>query len=290
MFFMALYLTVPLSAHAAQSGRLAVLISREITPYIQMVEGLEAGLRGFNVQRFFLDEQGLPYSLVATTPELDTADYDVLVSVGPEALRYLQPRSEGVALLYAMVLNPDNVIDPKLPLPCGVSLNLPVEEQLNAIRVSLPQVRRLGVLFDISNNASWYGAACAFSSGKGMQLVPVQVKTKAGNISIVGDYTGLDALLFIPDKSIISKVVIRHVIKTAAAHGVPVVGYNSFFYSSGAAMVFSIDYYKVGEQTAAMVKQVLEDGGCPLNVSPVFEIRTNPIVLKKLKQYRNQTM
>lgn len=281
------YAFLPTQAHAAQQQNIAVLISREIAPYIQMVEGLESQLHSLNVQRFFLDNQGRPYSLVASTPALDPDAYSALVAVGPEALRYLQPRAGEVPVLYAMILNPDNVIDPAYPTPCGISLNIPIQAQLSAIRNTVPEVRRLGVLFDPDNNASWYETAQRAATRMDIQPVPVQMDTRQGRIEIVGDYASLDALLFIPDKSIISKAVIRHVIKNAAARGVPVVGYNSFFYSSGAALIFSIDYTRVGEQAAFLVKQVLEGQKCSGSAPPKFETRINPIVLNNLKQYRN---
>jgi putative ABC transport system substrate-binding protein len=240
-------------SEAAQGQRAAVLISREIAPYIQMVEGLETHLRSIDVERFFLDDQGRPYSLVASTPNLEPQSYTAIVAVGPEALRYLQPRSRNTPLIYAMILNPENVVDSAISIPCGISLNLPTQGQIEAIKKTIPQTRRLGILFDPANNAAWFARAHTIALNMDVELVPIKVETRQGRISIVGDYASLDALMFIPDKSIISKAVIRHVIKNAAARGVPVVGYNSFFYSSGAALVFSIDYTRVGEQTASLV-------------------------------------
>jgi len=281
------FLQMPGAGLALQTEGVAVLISREISPYIQMVEGLESALRSYAVQRFFLDSDGKPYSLTATTPDLDPEACTVLVAVGPEALRYLQPRARDIPLLYAMILNPGNVIDPQYPPPCGVSLNLPVQSQFEALKTAIPGIRRLGVLFDPANNAAWFARAHPIARNMDIELVPVQVNTQNSRISIVGDYASLDALLFIPDKSIISKAVIRHVIKSAATRGVPVVGYNSFFYASGAALVFSIDYTEVGQQCAALVKQVLEGKHCSGNIPPQFDVRSNPIVVEALKQYRN---
>ena len=279
------FVQVPGVGLAFQPDAVAVLISREITPYIQMVNGFETHLRGRKVRRFFLDAQGRPYSLVASTPDLKPESYAALVAVGPEALRYLQSRAWNVPLFYAMILNPENVIDPDLPPPCGVSLNLPVQAQIQAIKKAIPPIRRLGVLFDPANNAPWFDKARKIAANMHIELLPLQVEFRQGRISIIGNYASLDALLFIPDKSVISKAIIRHVIKQAAARGVPVVGYNSFFYTSGAAVVFIIDYTQVGEQTASLVKQTLEGKFCAGSIPPNFAVRVNPIVFESLKQY-----
>lgn len=287
IFLLMLLLLPAPPAVAMQSKSIAVLISREISPYIDMVEGLESALRSYTIQRFFLDSDGKPYSLTATTPDLDLEAYTVLVAVGPEALRYLQPRARDIPLLYAMILNPENVVNSAYAPPCGISLNLPVQGQFEALKNAIPGIRRLGVLFDPTNNAAWFARAHTIARNVDIELVPVQVNTHDSRTSIVGDYASLDALLFIPDKSIISKAVIRHVIKSAATKGVPVVGYNNFFYASGAALVFSIDYTKVGQQCAALVKYIVEGKNCSGNIPPHFDVRSNSIVVESLKQYRN---
>lgn len=271
-----------------QGEGVAVLISREISPYIKMVEGFEARLRGVDVTRFFLDEQGTPYSLTASGLGLEPEAYAAMVAVGPEALRYLQPLSGNVPLLYAMILNPENVFDPAYPQPCGVSLNIPLELHLNSIVEVFPRLQTLGVLFDPANNATWFARAEAVAQNLDIELVPLQVTRLSGRISILGDFTRPDALLFIPDKSIISKKIIQHVIKRAAARGIPAIGYNSFFYASGAAVVFSVDYTAVGEQTAALATTAIETGTCSAQLSPVLDTRINSIVRESLKQYQRE--
>ncbi len=84
-----------------------------------------------------------------------------------------------------------------------------------------------------------------------------------------------DAILFIPDKTIISKAVVQYVIKQAVLQGTPTVGYNQFFYDSGATLAFIIDYAKVGQQVADQVETILAGEPCPGQVPPVFETRIN---------------
>lgn len=285
-----LLLTCCCAVHArAASQPIAVLLSQEITPYIKAVRGIENTLSDKRVQRFFLDDRGNPYSLASSGIGLKSEAYAALVAIGPEALRYLQPRSGNTPLVYAMVLNPDNVLDPQHTDPCGVSLNIPVDKQLHEIRQAFPGLQSVGVLFDPANNATWFRRAEKVAASLQIELTPLQVKRSAGRISIIGHFTRPEALLFIPDKSIISKVIIQYVIKKAATRGVPVIGYNRFFYDSGAAMVFSIDYHDVGEQTAGLVMAAIESGGCSVQAVPTIETRINDIVLGSLKRYRLST-
>jgi len=116
---------------------------------------------------------------------------------------------------------PENVVAAEDKLFCGVSLNIPVNAQLAAIRRHFPAVAQLGVLFDPENNRTWFEDAKDVAASMGLELVPLRVNRQSGKLDIVGDFSKLGAILFIPDKSIISKAVIQHVIKEAVLHRIP---------------------------------------------------------------------
>lgn len=273
---------------AAKEARVAVLLSREIAPYVAMVEGLERQLGNLPVQRFFLDSQNTPYSLNGFSQALDPAQFEALVAVGPAALRYLEPRSGQVPLLFGMVLNPDKVSgDGDRPL-CGVSLNIPIAAQLQAILKHFPWMTRLGVLFDPANNQEWFERAVTEARPLGLELIPLQVERTAGRLSIVGDLATPDAILFIPDQTIIARSVIQYVIKQAVLQKTPVVGYNQFFYDSGATLTFAIDYEKVGQQVAGQVEGLFHGEGCSTLLAPAFETRVNADVWQALQLDRKR--
>ena len=109
-----------------------------------------------------------------------------------------------------------------------------------------------------------------------IELVPLQVQREEGRLKILGNFSELDAILFIPDKTIISKAVIQYVIKRAVLKRIPVVGYNQFFYDSGATLAFLIDYRKVGQQVAGKVTTIINGGPCEPLSPPTFDVQINP--------------
>ena len=267
---------------AAEKG-VGVLLSREIAPYVSMVEGLETHLK-VPVQRFFLDGSGTPYSLSGRATTLTPQMFDALVAVGPEALRYLQPRVDTVPLFYGMVLNPRNVVGEQGRHLCGVNLNIPADAQFSSILRQLPSAKKIGVLFDPANNQAWFKSASAMAAARGLELHPLQVVRQGDRLELVGEFSPLDAILFIPDPSVISKAVIQHVIKQAVIKGIPVVGYNQFFLDSGATLALLIDYRKVGAQVARQVEQAFAGERCEAGVSPEYEAVLNEEVWRTLKK------
>ena len=267
----------------AEEKRVGVLLSREISSVVSMLEGLESQLN-VPVQRFFLDANGKPYSLDGRSATLSPQRYEVLVAVGPEALLYLNSLAGVRALAYGMVLNPEKVISASREPLCGVSLNIPADAQFASILGFIPALKRLGVLFDPNNNNAWFKSAAILAAARGFELVPLQVTRLSGKLEMVGDFAGLDAILFIPDKSIISKAVIQYVIKQGAIHGTPIIGYNQFFYDSGAALSFLIDYRKVGIQVARQVEQLLAGEGCSSSLGPRYDMAVNEEVWRALRK------
>ncbi|NTV13880.1 MAG: hypothetical protein HGA96_08140 [Desulfobulbaceae bacterium] len=269
----------------AREKAVGILLSREIGPYVAMVEGLESRLNAVS-QRFFLDETGRPYSLGGRNATLNPQMYDVLVAVGPEALQYLQSRAGGIPLVHGMVLNPRKVVvDPQWQ-SCGVNLAIPAEAELASILRYLPALKRLGVLFDPANNQAWFKESAALAAAKGFELVPLQVSRQGGKLEMVGEFARLDAILFIPDKSIISKAVIQYVIKQGVLSNTPVIGYNQFFRDSGAALNFLIDYRRVGQQVAGQVEQLLAGERCQGEAAPLYEAVVNEEVWRALRKGR----
>jgi len=271
----------------AKEKSVGVLISREIVPYVSMVEGLESRIHD-PLQRFFLDDEGKPYSLGGRNATLNPQVFDVLVAVGPEALHYLKTQSGTTPLVYGMVLNPDNVVNDPQKMPCGVSLNIPAAAQFSSILQHIPDLKRLGVLFDPGNNQAWFQNAAAVATDRGFDLVPLQVSRQGGRLKMVGEFSRLDAILFIPDKSIISKAVIQYVIKQGVINNTPVIGYNQFFADSGAAFNFLIDYQGVGRQVAKQVELLLAGEKCEEAVSSKYEAVINEEVWQSMMKKRSE--
>ena len=255
----------------AQDRPVAVLISKEIRPFIEMVTGLEKSL-DFPVVRVFLDERNTPFSHDALYKGLELNSYAYVIAVGPSALSYLctlSPSQDMHNVLYAMVLNPEKIIPPGIDL-CGISLNLFSGVQISRIPKVFPKVKRIGVFFDPDNNKEWFTTAGILGKFKGIELVPLHVKVQSDiNRHYRDGYMGVDALLFIPDKTVISPTIIKHVIKQAVIRKIPVIGYNQFFYQAGAAMSFVLDYRAIGGQMAHMVTSLLKGDACAFT-SPAY--------------------
>jgi ABC transporter substrate binding protein len=250
-----------LSLAQPKANLVGILISQEIRPFIQMVEGLEENL-SLPACRIFLDEKQTPYSQDPRFEVLEPDRFAAVVAVGPRALSFLIERNWSPPILYGMVLNPERFAAEGEAL-CGVSLNLDPREQFYLIHATFPGVKRVGVLYDPANNQEWFNNARASAESSQVSLIPLAVSDRSDLTSLLKDRRmDVDAILFIPDSTVISRAVIQHLIKEAVLLGIPAVGYNRFFQESGAALSFVVDYRRVGERVAGLVKAVTKGEPC----------------------------
>lgn len=275
----------PAYGKQALAGRVAIILSKNIKPYLEAAEGLKAVLTGnddVEAQLLYVedlkDRKGAgPFA------EEGKEEFVLFAAVGPEAAEYIWSRVEekAVPTVYCMVLNPEQVIGEK-DKPCGIPLNIPVSTQIATIQRALPFVRRLGLLYDPQYNSTFLHQAAAAASSLNLTVVPLQVSAKKDIPAVLmGQWNQMDALWLIPDRTVISESIVAYLIKEAFLRKMPVIGYNRYFYDTGAALAFVFNYVEQGRQCANKALEILSGGGCG-ETPPIFSVWVNEKILDKL--------
>jgi len=275
----------PAYGNQSSTVRVGIVVSKNIRPYLEAVQGLESGLSDnsdvktqvFNLEK--LDDK----ERVDLFRGQGVKEFGLFVAVGPEAALAVWKGigKEDASRIYFMVLNPEKVLGPKAR-GCGIPLNIPVQTQIEMIGRGLPSVRRLGLLYDPELNSAFFRTAAGAASFSDLTVVPLRVSSKK-DISSVLKRQGkdMDALWLIPDRTVISESIVKYVIKEAFLSKLPVIGYNRFFYETGAALAFVFDYKELGQQCAQKALRILSGDAC-LDTPPLFHVWINEGVAEKL--------
>lgn len=265
--------------------QIAVVVSQNIRPYIEAVEGLSVALTragDLKVEVFSL-EKFKGKERIDLSRRLTEEKFSLFVAVGPGAARFVwkEIRPEGSARLYSMVLNPERVFGPLVPA-AGISLNIPAQTQIVMVRRALPSVRRIGLLYDPEHNSEFFEKAALAGSFLNLEIMPLEVSARKEIPLVLKEHwRDMDALWLIPDRTVISESIVEYVIKEALFNKVPVIGYNRFFYTSGAALAFVFDYKDLGSQCAQEALRMLsgEEGRETL---PFFHVWVNARVIRSI--------
>lgn len=269
----------------APGGKAAVVVSQQIRPYLEAVEGFREEAAAFvkiKISEFNL-EKYKKKGLTALSTDFAKGGFDLFVAIGPEAAHFVwtDPAGKNGLRLYAMVLDPQGVIGDN-PDYCGITLNIEPEIQIKIISCAMPQAGRIGILYDPLNNTDFVNQAKHAAVKFGTSVIPLPVSSKKDILSILEQSSRkIDALLFIPDSTVISESLVRYIIRKAISQRVPVVGYNRFFYECGATLAFVLDYRAIGRNTANMATQVLSGKRCEKQ-PPVFQTWLNLRIAKLL--------
>ncbi len=281
IFFICL---VPLSV-AQGNKKAAVFISDTIKPYYEAVKGLEAGLKDKKVDLKIVEVKGqsLP-EFEALGESLLEDGYTYWAAAGPPAAANVwMCRLPGIAgRVYFMVLDPEDLFKEQAAVPCGVSLKIPINKQVDKIISAFPEGVRPGLIFDPEYNTDFAKQALAWFNAQGIFLEFLQVhsRSQVGPVLASG-LQKINLLWMIPDPTVISESIIQYIIKQAMEHGAGVVGYNRYFLRQGAAASFVIDYEKMGMQASGILVRMMETNSCQ-PVTPEFEFSLNQDLIRLL--------
>lgn len=257
IFFSALLLLVA-GSHAAMAEEVLVINTSTIIPYSSCIGGLRETLSAYSLQVVSIEndlEKGR--EIISSVKE---KDYRLIVAVGPQASFLLSEIKFPAPKLFCMVLNPQRLIA-KEKLYSGVSLNIPLAYQMQQIKKTFPERKRVGVFFSQGENKTVVESLRKEAALQGLAIVDLPI-TSASDIlpAIASKDFSIDALLMIPDEQINSQKIVEYIIKEALRRTIPVVGYNSWFAKNGAILSFIIDYRDMGIQAGTMAMKLLKQG------------------------------
>ncbi|MDZ7833062.1 MAG: ABC transporter substrate binding protein [Desulfobacterales bacterium] len=269
------------------SGKTAIVVSRQIRPFIEVLEGIRSVFKdipGAAAETYFLDQMDEARQDQALA-KFGDGGYRIFLAIGPEAAELLWnrlPAADG-GKIYSVVRNPEKNISALDREQCGVPLNIPPAEQVRRIHQGLPGIERIGIIYDPAHNEAFYEAAQAAAASLGILIKPLRVNSRQSISEILRAHLdSIDCLWMIPDQTVISETIIHYVIKTCLVQGKSVIGYNKFFYESGACLSFVFDFHQIGRQTGAMVADLYQGKPCGRQ-TPAYEVWLNKRVCKRLE-------
>lgn len=276
------------SAYAEEDAEpvpVAIVVSL-VQQYLEAVEGLSHVLEaeGVEIEVFTLENYRGKRRTVLKE-KMVSQPFRCYVGVGEEAALFIWRELEGptkATPIYSMVLDPEKILS-LTGDACGVSLNIPIPTQLEKISAALPDARRIGLLYDPLNNDPFFIQAQKIAEDFGLRIIPLRVFSSEEIPAVLETHLkDVDALWLITDSTgTPSESIIQFIIETALLNRVPVIGYNSFYYESGAALNFIINYEEIGEQTGELIMELLNNGVCS-SPDPKYSLWVNRKTVQRL--------
>jgi putative ABC transport system substrate-binding protein len=252
---------------ALSATEVVILKSSDIAAYNQAISGFKATLNA-HITLTEYDLQGDLDKGRKLARKIRASDPALVLAVGLKAAKAAQLEIADTPVVYSMVLDPTKY-GLTTPNMTGVLLEIPLERQLSVIRSVLPDMRRIGALYDPAKTATTIADAQRLTKRDGIELlanavshereVPAALRTLLRSVG---------ALWLVPDSTVLTDESLRFILNAALEQHVPVIGFSREFARSGALLCLSVNYSDIGRQAGQVARKIL-DGRLTMPMKPV---------------------
>lgn len=245
---------------------IAILKSSSISAYDQAITGFKSTAPAGVIYSEY-DVQGDLDQGRKLAKKIRASGASLVVAVGLKAALAAKLEIVDIPIVYMMILDPSkhNLTASNMT---GTLLEIPADRQFKILRTFLPDVRRLGMLSN-SGHPAKVKDAIAQAAAQSFQLQAFSVESEKDVPQQLRSLLGsTDALLLIPDSTVLTTESIGFILETSLARRVPVIGFSPEFTRLGALLSLSVSYGEVGRETGLLAKRIL-DGDRKLPAKPL---------------------
>lgn len=243
-----------LPAREALADRAVVVKTQDIGPYNLAVEGFSRSFDG-EVIVIELDNQEVSSSQIR---EIRGQEPVAIIAIGSRAAISLMAGIDDIPIVYCMVMNAQDrgLSGPNIT---GVNLEIPALEQLASFARVVPELKRVGIVYNPERPNPAVAAAKRAADQAGVALVEKRV-SRAGDVPDAAAELSrtVDGLWLLPDASLITNETFRHVLVTSLERRMPLFVFSAPFVRAGALMGLAPNYTRIGREAASIVEQVSE--------------------------------
>lgn len=273
-------------ALAQGERRVVMILSGDFQPYRDAEAGfkdkLAAGHYPVTYSEFLMSRDAKENAELKE--KITSSSPDLIFTVGTPASLFARENFRDIPVVFSMVLNPvENKVVSSMDRPdgnmYGVSLNIPIEEQLRALKRIKPDIKSIGMLYDVKR-----GPESIFPSQKAAEKI--SVKFIAEPVSAEKDISkGLDrvlneadALWADADPLIYNSSTAQQIILATLKRRVPFMAFSRNFVKAGALAAMECDYYETGRQAGGIAARILAGKDIPavkVEAPKVFTLSIN---------------
>ena len=162
-----------------------------------------------------------------------------------------------IPIVYLMVMNPRSILSGEENIT-GISMNIPQEKQLLAFSKALPEIKRIGLLYDPYRSSHLVNMALNACKKIGVTLIAKETYSPMDVPSLIEDMEGkIDAYWMLPDIKVITPETVEFLLLFSVENKIPLLTFSGKYVESGALMSIGIDAYDIGSQAGEMAKKIL---------------------------------
>lgn len=267
----------------AFAQKVYVILADDKGPYAQAEEGFWEimGQKGYAKSNLSVKTFNLAQNKnIEVSKQIESDQPDLVLALGIHSAKLMRDGSFQIPTVFTMLIHPvqNNIVN-HMDNPggsiTGVTLDIGIQDQIEAMVDIQSSIKKIGVIYNPDKNQDFIDRAKTIAQKEGVELL---IETIGNDSELSGAFERLvdrkmDILWLIPDSTVFPsdrekrRFAIEYLIKTPTLKNIPVYGAALNFVKSGAVLSLSADFADVGRQAGEMGVKILN--GTPPSTMPV---------------------
>ena len=214
--------------------------------------------------------------------EIKSQQPALILTLGTTATKFVSREITDIPIVFSMILDPrgSSVTSANI---VGASVDIPPRLQLETMKTVVPDFKRIGVIYNPSENGTIVRQAKQAANELGLILNLYPVNSEKEIPAIEG--LSIDLLWIIPDTVVCKPVILKRLLLSCFTNNVAVMGFTHYYARGGALLAVACDYEDIGRQSGEMVVKLLkgEDyAGLKITVPRKVKLYLNKITADRL--------
>jgi putative ABC transport system substrate-binding protein len=266
------------------AGSVAVIMSAEVDAYREAIEGFKR-VSQYRVVAEYNMQGDFDRGREILTQIQSKVKPDLILAIGVWALQVVSERAKDIPVVYAMVLNPQNVIKAGAKNITGASMNVPVELTINLFNELSPKIRRVGVIYNPTHTETLVRQGRIAARQRGLQLIAKEIRSPKEAIAALDSIQDeIDALWILPDDTNLVSEVTQYMLLFSYRQRIPLIGLSERQAEIGALLSVSFASSEdIGRQAGELANTIL-GGKAPAEIPYTMARKTKLTVNLKVAQ------
>ncbi len=236
---------------------IAILKSADIGAYTEAIDAFKDALPPSLQITVEYNLQGDMAKGRSLARRIRASDANVVLAVGLKAALAAKLEILDIPVVMCLVLNPEKYALPSSNM-VGLSLHIPFATQVKPLQRLVPQISRIGVLFDPDKTQDLRDRLQQEAHNQGMTLISEEVRDeKEVSNALKSLHNNIDALWLLPDSTVLTENTLDFLLSTALETNIPVMAFSAGLVESGALTGVYFHYKDLGEQAASLTAKML---------------------------------
>lgn len=229
------------------AAEIVALKTSDIKPYSEAVEGFistcNCTVTELNLQD--MDRKDIKENILRLKP-------DAVLAIGTDALNRVLTLS-GLPVFYTMASPPDPGSAGPGKNIFGVSMDIRPETYLITMARLLPDVKRIGLIYNRQNTGQFVKDALAVSRFTRFEIIALENSVPGRAPALIESLKGkIDVFWILPDSSVITSGTIETILLFSFQNHVPVVSYTKKHVKMGAVASLTVSPFDLGAQAGEL--------------------------------------